>query len=1148
MGNVHFSGQHRDIPSYALNSPRDNVLESKNIRFHIGGQYLTDLSDKGIKRFIEKNYNDKTGFLGGIGLGWGGKDLEFKEVKAFIQAAAANADKLQGMSFDLTDPQLGLFDDDDVKVDDIRHSFNMEYKPVQGTSSGTSAGEVSFVEATKVRYDMREARSAETKAQDAFKGVQSSHRDLQKNLQSAIKDRDRIASRIGDNAVQRLAEIDGKLKSFESDLGSINKDISSVRQRLTQDHVPESERRELRLTLRGMESEKKDLEDEYRKMKKELSEKHGFWSFLGGGSTMEDLRRANAKVESAQRAVEQHRPELEASRNRLQDAVRRREAVERGESLSDLDAAPPADEPSAPSAQAATPAATPGAPAGTPERPAAADNTAAPTAPAADGTPIGEQHLQRIIALPADQQTAALAQIPESDRQAFLGMTDEYLYAGRAENPLGLKAEDHEPIVQQRETLAKLRLNGLLSWGENAQKSYLERVDGGTKNELLAQLEQNLFDQQLSAQAQALRDRLKQATAEVPVPPSAETPVTPAAQAAVPAQPGQTAQPPAADALLGRFTQLEANEQDAFFSAQTLDQKGQILMGLAQLNFEDQATRERLSKLMSPDDKQTLVNQLAAIRDAQGSTPHPRNTELNMLLGMFANQGVTPKATAPAPAAPAPEQTATVQTEAVPVQPATVQAAPAPETAPLITEEAPAQPAAQPVQRPAQQAAAQPAQKPKPKPQAQAAQPAKPAQQPAAAANKPVTDAEVEWAQTWAAKVEKGEVQPSDADKARYEDIFRRAQAEEAAAPAAAAKPTPTAASTPAPASTAAQAKPNAAELAKELEQMDANSRMQGFASLNLEGKRAVFPKLSQGAQVETLLALAFDASFEADRKGLIAGLDAGTKQKLAKAYNEGLPAAEIMKDEAPDLAPAMRKIIQELGAKVQPPVAQSAAPAQASVGQAAPNMTPKPVEPVQSVQPTMSTAAPQSIVEPPAAPPPGRIDMKAQINQLSNILKEKSYFGMGGVSNAAGMQELVGQIWGMGTDKNINDMAKLLVAEGQSQVLANVLVNEGVQADGIMKVMGAPGFPVKTFMNKVDDSRAYLMLQSLSEIATRKDASGQRAQAMIVETVDAYKSGWDREEPFKRMKTAAQASGHWQQLPKAVRDKIDGMLNSFWN
>lgn len=1173
MGNVHFSGQHRDVPSYALNSPRDNVFETKNIRFHIDGKYLTDLSDKGIERFIEKNYNNKSGFLGGIGLGWGGKDLEFKEVKAFIQAAAANSDKLQGMSFNLTDPQLGLFDDDDVKVSDIRHSFDMEYKPVQGTS----AGEVSFVDATKMRYDMREARNAETSAHDAFKGVQSSHRELQKDLQSATKARDKVASRIGDNAVQRLAEIDGKIQNLDRQLGDLDKDLKDVRLRLSQDHIPDSERRELRLSQRGMELEKKELESERNKVKKELTEKHGFWSFLGGGSNLEELRKANATVERAQRALERHRPEFDAARGKWDEAVKRREAVERGESLKDLDAASP----TVPAASAEGPAAadTPDSPNG----PAAVAGPVAPTTPS--DAPVGEQHLQRIIALPADKQLEALSQVPEADRQAVLNMADEYLLAGREDNPLGLKSEDHAPIAQQRENLAKLRLNALLSWGEPAQKSYLDRVDDTVEKEVLAQLEQQLFDQQLATQALALRDRLKQAATEVPV--QAEVPVPPSEPGPQPAQPAAPAGPetvqtgagdqPApvqgppqgtvqvpltlqayralpADQQLARFIELGSNEQDAVFSSKTFIQKGEILMALTQQNIEDQPTRERLSKLMPPADKQALVNQIAAIREAHGSTPHPRNTELSLLLGMFASQGVTPKAAPPvvpqsAPVSPAQETAPSVDEPSAPATVAQVQppsapvapAAPAQDTAPIIVEEPPAAPA-QPA-RPA----AQPA---RPASPAQTAQPAQPAA--AAASNTLVTDAEIEWAQTWSAQVEKGEIQPTQADKDRYSDIFRRAEAQEAAPaePAAAARPAE-------PAQPAEPARPSATELANELKQMEPNPRMQAFASLTLEGKQAVFAKLPQPMQIETLLALAFDESFDADRKGLISSLDAGTKQKLAKAYNEGLPAAEIMKEEAPDLAPAMQKVIQELGAKVQP-VQAPTAPASRPTAQ--------PAQPLMSVQPTVQTASapvlasvqpapvsqasPQPIVEPPASPPaPGRLDMKTQIDQLSAIVKEKSYFGMGGVSNAAGLNELVAQIWGMGTDKNIQDMSKLLVNEGQSQVLANVLANEGVQSDGLMKVMATPGFPVKTFMNKIDDPRAYLILQTLAEVATRKDATGQRAQAMIVETVDAYKSGWDREEPLRRMKNTATASGHWQQLPKAIRDKIDGMLGTnLWN
>src|SRR3990167_2834255 len=226
-GSIQFSGNNRQVPDYVLNSPRENVFEKNNIRFRIDGQYLTDFSDKGIKNFIKENYNSKSGFLGGLGLGWGGKDLEFKEVKAFIQAAASNADKLQGATFELTDPELGLFDDDDIKVRDIQHSFSLQFKD----NLGKSSQEVSFVDATSASYDHRTASQAEKKAGEALKGVEKQNSKLVEGVTDAKQDRDKIAGRIGDDAVKKLAEIDGRLADIDGSISALDKDMRTTEAR-----------------------------------------------------------------------------------------------------------------------------------------------------------------------------------------------------------------------------------------------------------------------------------------------------------------------------------------------------------------------------------------------------------------------------------------------------------------------------------------------------------------------------------------------------------------------------------------------------------------------------------------------------------------------------------------------------------------------------------------------------------------------------------------------------------------------------------------------------------------------------------------------------------------------------------------------------
>lgn len=710
MGNVHFSGRHRDIPSYVLNSQQDNVFEKNNIRFHIDGHYLSDFSDKGIERFIEKHYNDKTGFLGCFGLGWGGKDLEFKEVKAFIQAAAANADQMQGMTFDLTDADLGLFDDDDVKVDDIRHSFDMQYKTNQGSSDPT----VSFVDATDVSYDMRTARKDEERAHGLFKEEQTTHRGLQKTLQKATKERDKIASRIGDNAMQKLAEIDSKMGNYDQQLSDIDTDLKNARLRLSQQHIPASEKRELRLMIRGLDAEKKDVVKERDDFKKSLTKKHGFWSFLGFGSTLEDLRAANQKVKEAQKALDAHKPDLESARDFWQKAVHRREAVENGASLKELDEGQkPADPPADPNADTATPApaddtATP--PAQTPDPANAAAPANADPSPSA-GAAEADQLLRNLLDLPAEARLETLQQIPPEKRMDFLKVADEYLQAGRANNPLGLDPQTFQQFAAKHDEIGKLHLNALLSWGDPTQQDYLSQADDAAKAELAQELDQKLFDQQLAAQAAALKSRLAGASPETETIPRTDDAATPAPATATPApdqaQPTPGASPntgetetvtPTPDASatptdpavqpqtsplnletfsklpmseqLKHFLDLPPADQDLAFSSQNSLGKNSILLELAANNMADQATLQRLINLMQPQEKQEIVNSYADVLKAHEGQPYPRKTAMNNLLHLFAEQGVHPGQGTPVKPDPTPTAQATnpevTETQAAP--------------------------------------------------------------------------------------------------------------------------------------------------------------------------------------------------------------------------------------------------------------------------------------------------------------------------------------------------------------------------------------------------------------------------------------------------------------------------------------------------
>ncbi len=667
MPSVRLSGQNRNIPAHVLNSPK-SALEQNNVRFHVDGHYLTDMSDKGIEKFVKKYVNRKSGFLGGIGLGWGGKDLSVKEVKAFIQATAANAEQLQNVTFDLKDPDLGLYDDDDITVKDIQHSLQLDYE-----TTGTSNTSVSFVDVTGVRSDYKQASTNEKTKHDQFKNIQKTHRGLKSKLQAAQKRRDRIANRIGSKSAQRLLETDNKIQQNQGKITELQNAIGNVRSELSSGSAPADREREMRLMLRGMEMELKDLEKTQQNLRSELKEDHGFWSFLGGGSSLDDLRAANAEVEKAQQALYENRKLYDRAHQDWQEAQAQRKAVENGGDWS-------------PQAPSAPPAAEP------PSAPAPTDGVTPPTTPATDIPLATEKSLQDLLAMPVDQQVEALNNVPEEQRDLFLKMADDYWIGGQPGNPFGLGEADYAAMQNLQQPVAQLRLNALLSWGEDTQNTYLNSSTERTQKDILSHLNQQLFDQQLAAQAQELKARLAgQADGPTPpadvVPPAA--PLTPPPGTPAP----DTPQAPAAEETITTSPHPQVQSQPAApqsstgIDAQTYAQlspadKLRALVTLLDQNAPLEEVQTLASQLTEAQRREAIQELEQILEQTQGA-PLPQKTAMSSLVGLL--KQMTPEAVAPA--APVPQPSA-------PVAPTPPAPQPAVETPKLVEE--PVEPAMEP--------------------------------------------------------------------------------------------------------------------------------------------------------------------------------------------------------------------------------------------------------------------------------------------------------------------------------------------------------------------------------------------------------------------------------------------------------------------
>lgn len=1091
MPKVHLSGQNRNIPAHALNSPIKNTFEQSNIRFHVDGNYLTDMSDKGIEKFIKKHVNSKSGFLGGIGLGWGGKDLDVKEVKAFLQAVASNADKMENFTFDLTDPELGLYEDDDITLKDIQHSFQLDYEP-----TGSSNTSVSFVDASGVQSDYKQAKTHETKQHETFKSAQQTHRTLQSELQSAQKSRDKIADRIGDKSSQKLLETDNKLSQVNSRIEELNAGIADVRSQLGRSGGSQDRKQELRLMARGMELELKELKTEQKGLKATLEDNHGFWSFVGGGSSLEDLREANAKVEKAQQALNDNKRVYDQAREGWQSAVSQREGVESGKSWAEVHgdapaatpppAAPPSNPtsaaPSPPQADASdAPAAT--APPRTPAAPAGAPPAAPATAPPPTAAPnplavASENTLQQLLTLEPSQQLEALAQVPVEQRELVLKMADDYWVGGQPGNAFGLGQADFEAMQGLQQPVAQLRLNALLSW-EEAANTYLQSASDRSKADILAHLNQQLFDQQLAQQADTLKAKLSasESSPAAPVAPPEETVTTQV-------NPGVTAGPPASaspataaldlnayavlspDDKLQQFKNLNSADQATIF--ELADPVGKVKVMATLLSQGESSERvNTLASSMSASDRQVAIQELSNVL-AQTQGPAPQKTELNMVLGILRqHNGVTPDEQTPA----APVANATPPAATTPV--VTPPAPPAVERPRLVVEDGDAAPEVAPILAPSG---------PSPAPQTPAApqgpEPVVPQVEP--------------------------EPTPDEMGQALLMELAKLAQTATSENPA----------------------------------------HLQAFAGLSTEDKSLVFKVASPDIQAELLFAIG-ETSQTAERQQVMDALAPEQKSALGDFYGELLPAFGADDQEMTD---AIRRFMTELG-QTPPSFGNTVSD---PVAPPAPTAAPQPVGGAQTLGQT-AAVRPDAPFQGPAplnnntSQPEGGLDMTLKLTQLTQELNNKSWTG--GLMNSSLVNELVDQIWERGTQENRQNLAKLMVDQGQADKLSFLVVDYDHSFEKVAAVISAPNFPVKAFMEGVEkDDRAGLILSNMAELSTQNNAQGQAAKQFVMNTLAEYKDGIDREGPIESAKKTLQQNGLWEQLPADISKEMNHILDTYWN
>jgi flagellar biosynthesis chaperone FliJ len=327
--NVSFSPLQGSVADYVLNHPTASPFKKHNISFHIGGNYLNDFSDKGIKQFV-KQHDSK---------------LSFQEVGTFIQTAAANAPKLAGATFNLADPELGLGKKDDIKQEHIRTGFTLE------TKSGTlPAKDVVFFDATKASFPLQDAEKAVKEAEQKVKGLERELNKAQGNVEDAQYLRQRLVDFLGKDSPKDLAEKQSVVQSMESKITELKTDRGNYEtylKQLEEEHNSQTPNPpsgldqntrwqrigQMKHAIRGLDLEIKDSEKALSDAKKSISAKQGPLSFMGVGNSLSELHERNQNLNKAQTQLGQVRTQLDAARTTLKDAQDLRARILRGESI-----------------------------------------------------------------------------------------------------------------------------------------------------------------------------------------------------------------------------------------------------------------------------------------------------------------------------------------------------------------------------------------------------------------------------------------------------------------------------------------------------------------------------------------------------------------------------------------------------------------------------------------------------------------------------------------------------------------------------------------------------------------------------------------------------------------------------------------------
>ncbi|MBF2052996.1 MAG: hypothetical protein IGS03_05960 [Candidatus Sericytochromatia bacterium] len=266
---VRFNPSANPWKSEQINHATDQPFTRNRIDLSIGGNYLRpdqgNLEQQIDNLIREYNRNQPNS-----------AELDAGEVKTFVRRLAENADQLQGTTINLADPELGLGRKDEIKSSHLRDGFALSLKT---TSTGTDANqqEVRFVDVDSVRFDLRDREN-----------LQEEMGEVNKNLSREERQQSSMASRIGNNAQDRLEMALARQGELEQKLARNEADLSRYQTELGETEAGTPRHLELERIVRGTVAEQAELKREQSTLNQTLSR---------GNPSLNQLHAQNQKVE-----------------------------------------------------------------------------------------------------------------------------------------------------------------------------------------------------------------------------------------------------------------------------------------------------------------------------------------------------------------------------------------------------------------------------------------------------------------------------------------------------------------------------------------------------------------------------------------------------------------------------------------------------------------------------------------------------------------------------------------------------------------------------------------------------------------------------------------------------------------------------------